>query len=283
MLTNFDKMLHEAYKGHYAVGSFNGYSYDTFRAILEASHKAGNRPTIAAFGAKYLSNMTLHDAHAIVSSISDEMPEMSVCLHLDHCKDMNVIYSAIREGFGSVMYDGSALPFEENMANTARVCEAAHACGVTVEAELGSLAADESSHEGEKTDLEIYTDPSKAAEFVKETGVDALAVSIGTVHGLYKGEPNVRVDILKKIDEAVGIPLVLHGGSGVPEATITECIHNGIAKINVNTELSAYSVEKLRNRLSEAGASLPHLSVLSVEIQKNIQEVVTKYIDFFRN
>ena len=122
----------------------------------------------------------------------------------------------------SVMYDGSALPFEENLKNTRLICKAAHAVGVSVEAELGSLAAGEHSHEGTPEDREIYTDPDMAGEFAEETGADALAVSIGTVHGQYKGTPCIRTDILKKINEACGIPLVLHGGSGTPEATIRE-------------------------------------------------------------
>ncbi|MCR4892721.1 MAG: class II fructose-bisphosphate aldolase [Lachnospiraceae bacterium] len=280
MLTNFKEMLWDAYKGHYAVGSFNAYSYDTFKGIIEANRKAGNRPTIAAFGAKYLSNMSLDDAFAMVESIGKSAPDMQICLHLDHCKDFDIICQAIRAGFGSVMYDGSALPFEENLKNTARVCEIAHACGVSVEAELGSLAAGQYSHEGEATDEEIYTDPEKAAEFIASTGVDALAVSVGTVHGLYKGTPKVRVDILQKINEAAKIPLVLHGGSGIPEDIISSCIKNGITKINVNTEISVFAGNKLKERLMAAD-KIPHLSVLALDQQKDVEEVVSKYISFF--
>ena len=115
-------------------------------------------------------------------------------------------------------------------------------------------------------------------EFVDITGVDALAVSVGTVHGLYKGEPNIRVDILKKINAALGIPLVLHGGSGTPEATIRECIQNGITKINVNTEISVYAVEKTTELLA---AKQPHLSSVSLSQIKYVKEVVKKYVDFF--
>ncbi len=278
MLTNFNQMLKDAYEKHIAVGSFNAYNYETFKGIIEANRKAGNRPTIAAFGYKYLANMSLEDAHAVVASLAGNDPDMQVCLHLDHCKDIPTIYRAIRAGFGSVMYDGSSLPFEENIANTARVCEVAHACGVSVEAELGSLAAGEASHEGEKTDKQIYTDPEKAREFIERTGVDALAVSVGTVHGLYKGTPKVRVDILKEINAACGIPLVLHGGSGTPEETIKACIREGIAKINVNTEISTYVVAQAKEQLA---AGSPHLSVLALENEKHVEEVVTKYINFF--
>ncbi len=279
MPSNFKEMLAAAYSGHYAVGSFNVYNYETIRGVIEAGHQMGDVPVIVAFGKKYLDNMRLADAVAVVSSLSDAYP-MQVCLHLDHCDSLDIIRAAIDAGFGSVMYDGSALPFEENVANTKLVCDAAHAKNVTVEAELGSLAAGEHSHEGSSSDREKYTDPAKAREFIQRTGVDALAVSIGTVHGLYKGTPNVRIDILKEINAACGIPLVLHGGSGTPEATISAAIDNGIAKINVNTEISVFTVGKIRELLA---AKDPHLSSLSKLEEKSVAEVVLKYMKFFRH
>jgi fructose-bisphosphate aldolase class II len=276
MLVNFDRMLREALVGHYAVGSFNVYNYETIKGVLDASHEL-EKPVIIALGAKYLENMSLESFVALVRSMASDT-EMPVCMHLDHCGDMDIVYRAIKAGFGSVMYDGSALPFAENAAKTKAVCDVAHACGVTVEAELGSLAAGEKSHEGTAEDKQVYTDPDAAKEFVAITRVDALAVSVGTVHGLYKGEPNVRIDILKEINEALGIPLVLHGGSGTPEATIKECIANGITKINVNTEISAYAVERTTELLS---AKQPHLSSVSLSQIGFVKEVVKKYVEFF--
>ena len=269
-------MLDDALKGHYAVGSFNVYSYETVKGAIEAAEGL-NRPVILAFGAKYLENMSLDTFVAIVRSLAEKSP-VPVCMHLDHCPDMNVVFQAIKAGFGSVMYDGSALPFTQNAKNTRAVCDVAHACGVSVEAELGSLAAGEKSHEGSTDDKQVYTDPESAREFADITGVDALAVSIGTVHGLYKGEPNIRVDILKKINAACGIPLVLHGGSGTPEATIKECLQNGITKINVNTEISVYAVEKTTELLK---AKQPHLSSVCLNQVKYVKEVVKKYMLFF--
>lgn len=277
MLVPFNEMLNNAYRDHVAIGSFNAYNYETIRGIIKAGASMGNTPLIVAFGKKYIGNMSLDDVSALVKSLSDEY-EMPICLHLDHCNDIDIICRAIRAGFTSVMYDGSALPFAENLANTKKVCEIAHACGVSVEAELGSLAAGEQSHEGSKDDREIYTDPDAAKTFIEETGVDALAVSVGTVHGLYKGEPNIRIDILKEINEKAGIPLVLHGGSGIPEETIRECIRNGISKINVNTEISVYTVEKIKEKLQ---TEKPHFSVLSSYAEEAVTEVVTKYMKFF--
>lgn len=276
MLTNLSGILNEAYKNKYAVGSFNAYNFETFKGIIDAGIET-NTPIIVAFGAKYLENMSLTSAQAIVKSIAEDI-SIPVCLHLDHCSDMNTVFRAIKAGFGSVMYDGSALPFNKNMENTRLVCEIAHACGVSVEAELGSLAAGEQSHEGKATDVEVYTDPDAAKEFVETTKVDTLAVSIGTVHGLYKGKPNIRIDILKKINELLSIPLVLHGGSGIPEEDILNCIANGIAKINVNTEISTYTVGESAKLLSE---KQPHLSVLALKQMDYIKEIVKKYISFF--
>lgn len=276
MLANFNTILTDAYQKGYAVGAFNCYNYETFKGAIDCA-KEMNQPVIVAFGEKYIKNMSLQTAAAIVKSLADELT-IPVCLHLDHCSDVNVVYQAIKAGFNSVMYDGSALPFEENLKNTKLVCDVAHASGVTVEAELGSLQAGEHSHEGSADDKEVYTNPQSAQRFVKETGVDALAVSIGTVHGMYKGKPEIRVDILSQINALTQIPLVLHGGSGTPEEDIRNCIKNGITKINVNTEISAFVVDETTKLLQE---KQPHYSEVSLKQQSLVKDVVKKYIAFF--
>lgn len=278
MLQNFNGMLKSAWNDGYAVGSFNVYNYETMRGAIQAAARM-KQSVIIAFGAKYLTNMSLLEVGTLASLLSDEY-NVEVCLHLDHCPKLDTVFQAIQAGFTSVMYDGSALPFEENVANTALVCKVAHGCNVSVEAELGSLAATETSHEGSADDKEVYTSPDAAKEFVNRSGCDALAVSVGTVHGLYKGEPNIRIDILKKINAALGIPLVLHGGSGIPEATIRECIANGISKINVNTEISAFAVEQTEKLLT--GAKKPHLATVAEKQIEYVGEVVEKYMRFFR-
>ena len=277
MLKNFNDMLLKAQREVYAVGSFNVYNYETMKgAVLAAAEM--KQPVIIAFGVKYLSNMSLRDAVSMARSLGKEQG-VEICLHLDHCPDIEVIFQAIQAGFTSVMYDGSALPYEQNLKNTMLVCSVAHACGVSVEAELGSLAATETSHEGSASDKEAYTSPEAAGDFAKKSGCDALAVSVGTVHGLYTSEPNVRIDLLKEIRKRVEKPLVLHGGSGIPEETIKNCIANGICKINVNTEISVYAVEKTKELLS---GKLPHLAVIAEKQQQYVKEVVLKYMRFFR-
>ena len=276
MLTNLKSILDVAYANKYAVGSFNGYNSETFRGIIQAG-KETNTPIILAFGAKYLKNLSLEAASALTKSLAEGL-DIPVCLHLDHCADMDVVFKAIKAGFGSVMYDGSMLPYEQNLENTKKVCDVAHACGVSVEAELGSIAAGERSHEGSADDKEVYTDPKLAKEFVEYTKVDALAVSVGTVHGLYKGKPNIRFDILEEINKEVGIPLVMHGGSGIPEEDILKSIANGISKINVNTEIATYAVEQTAKYLQE---KQPHFSVLSLKQEEFVKDIVKKYIAFF--
>ena len=276
MLVNLKEILAPAYAEGYAVGSFNCYSYETFRGCIAAGEEMG-APVIAAFGAAYLANMSLETAHAIAASLAREA-DVPVCLHLDHCSDVDAICRAIKAGFGSVMYDGSALPFAENVANTRAVCRAAHACGVSVEAELGSLGVGVDSPEGRAEDVEQYTDPEAARDFIAATEVDALAVSIGTVHGLYKGKPHIRTDILEEIHRAVDVPLVLHGGSGTPEGDLRACIARGIAKINVNTEISSAVVAQTAQILVQ---EKPHYSALSLRQVDDVKAAVKKYISMF--
>lgn len=276
MIASFSEMLTTARRRHYAVGSFNVYNYETIRGVV-ASGRETDAPVIVAFGAGYLPNMEVAEVAGLVRTMGSASPT-PVALHLDHCKSFEVIEQAVACGFSSVMYDGSALPFEENMKNTARVVALAHAAGVGVEAELGALARGE--HSNEEDASEIYTSPAEAKIFVAETKVDALAVSIGTVHGMYKGEPKVDVGVLKKIAAVVDVPLVLHGGSGTPEPIIRACIAEGIAKINVNTEISVNAVEKIRALL--AGGGSWHLSEISRAEVGFVKEIVKKYIALFR-
>ncbi|OAA91356.1 class II fructose-bisphosphate aldolase [Clostridium coskatii] len=277
MLVNMKPLLEDARLKKYAVGSFNVYNYETIKGVIQAI-KNQKTPAVIAFGEKYLKNMDVHSVYNLVNILSKNI-DVPFALHLDHCKSLENIYRSIRAGFTSVMYDGSALPYEENITNTLKVVEVAHACNVSVEAELGSLASGLNSHEGKLDDEEIYTNPAKAQDFVIRTEIDALAVSIGTVHGMYKGVPNIRIDILKKIKEKVNIPFVLHGGSGTPEEKLRDCIANGICKVNVNTEISMYTVEKIKQALND-GKNY-HLSDISLMEINFVEDIVSKYMKIF--
>lgn len=277
MIVNLQSVLKDAKEKKYAVGSFNVYNYETIRGVIESA-KESQIPAIIAFGERYMENMDFKTVHAVVDAMTKEI-DIPIVLHLDHCKSPENIFKAIRAGFTSVMYDGSHLSYEENLKNTKEIVKIAHATGVSVEAELGSLAGGEGSNEGAEDQDEIYTDPIQAKEFVSSTGVDALAVSIGTVHGMYKGEPKISIDVLKEISSRVDVPLVLHGGSGTPEVTIRDCIQNGICKINVNTEISVYTVEKIKELMT--GEKTYHLSNISLKTVEYVKEIVKKYMSMF--
>jgi fructose-bisphosphate aldolase class II len=235
-------------------------------------------PVIVAFGAAYAQNMDLEEVAALVSHRASKT-ELPVVLHLDHCKDPAFIERAIKAGFTSVMYDGSHLGFDENLAATADAVRMAHGAKVSLEAELGSLAQGLHSNEGELGDREQYTDPEAARRFVEKTKVDALAVSIGTVHGMYKGEPKIRLDILAAIRARVDLPLVLHGGSGTPADILRKCIALGICKINVNTELSQRAVRNMAELIKSDGNV--HFSKLSLGAIHAVEEAVDEYLDLF--
>jgi ketose-bisphosphate aldolase len=275
-LVNLSEVLAKARTGKYAVGSFNVYNYETIRGVIEAGKETGF-PTIVAFGENYLKNMDCDEVASLVSAMARKV-NFPVVLHLDHCKSIDTIRSSLDAGFSSVMYDGSALSFEENIRKTAEVVSLSHAKGASVEAELGALAKGEFSNE--ESAREIYTNPEQADRFVRDTGIDALAVSIGTVHGMYKGTPKIDIGVLKQIASATDVPLVLHGGSGTPEEIVKECIRNGIAKINVNTEISVHALEKMKELFNDGGGL--HLSQLGLKEVTFVKEVVLKYMKMFR-
>ncbi|QWB99996.1 class II fructose-bisphosphate aldolase [Mycoplasmatota bacterium] len=277
MIVNLNPLLKEARDHHYAVGAFNVYNYETIHSVIEAI-KESNTSAIISFGEKYLSNMELKEVVNLIRTMTTEL-DQKVGIHLDHCKSFDVIKKAIDAGFTSVMIDGSHLPFEENVAITKEVVDYAHQFNVTVEAELGSLSL--GSHSNEDDAEEIYTDPMKAREFVLQTNVDCLAVSIGTVHGLYKGEPQVSVERLIEIKDQIDIPFVLHGGSGTPLKTIQECIINGIAKINVNTEISSSIVKAISETVSKKPDT--HFSVLSNQAKEAGKKTIVKYMEMFNS
>ena len=177
--------------------------------------------------------------------------KVPVCVHLDHGADFEEVKRALDLGFTSVMYDGSALPYEINVANTRTVVDLASQFSASVEAEIGSMGA-EVSEEGGEADESCYTDPDIAAKFVTETGVDALACSFGTVHGIYKSAPRLDIDRIARIRKATGVPVVMHGGSGISDEDFRKCIENGVRKINFYTYAVKYAGEYVKKMLEES-------------------------------
>ncbi|BDG62055.1 class II fructose-bisphosphate aldolase [Caldinitratiruptor microaerophilus] len=281
-LARFSSMLRTAQRGGYAVAAFNVYNLESIAAALRAAI-ATRTPVIVALGERYFPNMRPATARAIVDTLLAQHAREGqavppVGLHLDHATSPEHCSEAIRAGFTSVMIDGSHLPYRENVRLTRAVVEEAHAHGVEVEAELGGLAAGEASHEF-ATGEEALTDPDQAREFVAETGVDALAVSVGTVHGLYRGEPRIDLDRLAAIHARVDVPLVLHGGSGTPAGLLRECVARGVAKVNVNTEISLAAVHRIREELEARPRA--HFAELGLVAVPEMEEVMKDYIRRF--
>lgn len=277
MLANTIDVLKNAQSGNYAVAAFNVYNLETVQAAISVAEKE-NQPVIIALGERYFPTVNVEGFAAMVKAMAEKV-SVPVALHLDHAYEKESIIRAIRCGFTSVMFDGSAYDLEENMRRTKEIVEIAHMAGVSVEAEIGSLArgAFSDEEEGDGT----LTDPQSAKEFVAETGVDFLAAAIGTVHGMYKGEPKVDLDLLESIRQAVDVPLVLHGGSGTPDEIIKKAVQSGICKINVNTEVSMAAVSHLQNYFEKK--QMEHLSTIMSDMQQSMEPVMTKFVKLFSN
>ncbi|WP_427337869.1 class II fructose-1,6-bisphosphate aldolase [Caloranaerobacter sp. DY30410] len=234
MLVSGKEILLDAHKKGYAVGAFNVNNMEIVQAIIEAARET-NSPVIlqaSQGGLKYAGVEYI----AAMAKVAAESVKVPVAIHLDHGTDFVQIMKCIRNGFTSVMIDGSKYPLEENIAITKKVVEIAHAVGVSVEAELGKIGGTEDDITVDERDA-TFTDPDEAERFVKETGVDYLAIAIGTAHGPYKGEPKLDFDRLKVIKERLNMPIVLHGSSGVPEESIKKAVSLGVNKINIDTDI----------------------------------------------
>lgn len=248
-LVSMKEMLIHAKENGYAVGQFNINNLEFTQAILQAAEEERS-PVIlgvSAGAAKYMSGFGF-----IVKMVKALMEETNitipVAIHLDHGSSFEECIQAIRAGFTSVMIDGSNLPLEENIEVTKRVVAAAHAVGVSVEAELGRVGDQDS---GVITDPEkAYAIPSECEKLVRETGVDCFAPALGSVHGPYKGKPNLGFEQMKEVMEVTNVPLVLHGGTGIPTEDVQRAISLGSAKINVNTENQIATTDTVREVLS---------------------------------
>jgi len=238
-------MIYAARKGGYAVPAFNAENLEMVQAIVAAAEKM-NSPVMIQTTPSTVKYMTLRQAVAMVKAEAD-VAKVPVCLHLDHCESYEGVMDAVDAGYSSVMIDASKLPYEENIAVTRRVVEDAHRGGITVEAELGTVGGKEDGHSADIA----YTDPDEAIDFFSRTGVDIFAVAIGTAHGFYKGEPKLNFELLEKLAAAIEAPLVLHGGSGIPDEMIRRTIELGINKVNFATELRAAMTVAVREALKD--------------------------------
>lgn len=279
-LVNFKEMLSDAARRHYAVGMFDVSDLEMIRAVVEEAD-ALRSPVILGALAPDLEGTRLEYWFAL-TRLAAEKASVPVCIHLDHANTLDEVMRAANIGFSSVMLDASSSEFEENIRRSREVVEAVGKSGITVEAELGHVGNGwVGSGEGSETGPDMLTEPEKVAEFVEKTGVDALAVSIGTSHGVYIKAPELDIARLDKIREACDVPLVLHGGSGTPEDQMSRAIEHGICKVNIYSEmLTAWNTAMLREL-----EKLPHMAAWPAVLRKNpdaaMREVIRQKIRFF--
>jgi len=232
-----NSVLIPAKENKYAVPAFNVCNLEFAKTVIETAEEM-QAPVIVSLHPIEMEYAGMDEILHVVKSLAAKV-KVPVVLHLDHGDSLDTVMKCLVRGFTSVMYDGSHLPFEENIRNTKEIVRIAKTLGVSVEGELGLVGGAEGDNYVHEVSLNTdqLTDPEKAVEFVEKTGIDSLAVAIGSAHGMYRGEPKIDVVRLKEISSKVSIPLVLHGGSGTPETIIRECISYGIAKINIASEL----------------------------------------------
>lgn len=294
MLTTLKQVLDKAQRGHYAVGAFNINNLETLQAVMDAA-QAERSPVILSTSEGAIEYAGMEEL-ACLAHIAARKTKLPVVLHLDHGKDFELVVKAIRSGwYTSVMYDGSSLSLKENAKRTRQIVRLAHKRGISVEAELGAIAGIEDFVSVEERDAHL-TDPAQAADFVRATGCDALAVAVGTKHGAYKfkGESKLDYGRLKRIAESVDVPLVLHGASGIPanikrictqygceissakgvsDMAVKKAVTLGIRKVNVDTDLRLAFDAGIRKFLKERPEVIDPREIL-----KPAKELMTKVV-----
>ena len=249
MLMNMKELLAVADKNEFAVPAFNIGSEAILKGVVESANEK-NAPVILAIHPTELEFL----GDSFIKTCIEEAHKSPVpmVIHLDHGGKFEEILRAIRCGFTSVMIDASHMSYEDNIAITKKVVEVAHPLNVSVEAELGTIGTTGESYEGGADDI-IYTDPAQAKDFIEKTGIDTLAVAIGTAHGIYPKDkkPELKLDLLKTIRDTVDIPLVLHGGSSNPDEEIAQSVKIGISKINISSDIKFAFYKKCREVVSE--------------------------------
>lgn len=275
MLVTLNEIMAMAVEKDCGIGAFNTPNLECLNAVLDAAEKL-QVPVI-------ISHAELHEPVSPLAVIGPVMVEAAkrakvpVCVHLDHCETLSYMEEALKMGFTGVMYDGSALCYEENVANTKIAVSMAKKYGANVEAEIGTLASREDG--GAAAAGPVYTDPELAVKFCTETGIDALAPSFGTAHGIYKAKPVLDLERVKVISQKTGLPLVMHGGSGVSAEDYRRAIHNGIRKINYYSYMAKAGVTAVQNMLAAGDVTYYH--DLALAAQKAMEENVEKAMKVF--
>lgn len=274
MLSSTRELLETANRNIYAIGAFNVYNLEGVRAVVEAAEKLKSpamlqlHPSAIKYGKSPLVALCLEAARKA---------DVPIAVHLDHSTSSTDIEAALQAGMNSIMADGSHLPYEENLAFTYKMTQLAHTYGAVVEAEIGRISGTEDGLTVAEKEAKM-TDPHEAAEFVRKSNVDALAVTIGNVHGKYLSEPKLDFKRLAAIRKSVDVPLVLHGASGLPEIMISQSIQLGVCKFNVNTEVREAYLDVLK---SSSSLSSPDLLDVMQNAIAAMQTVVSEKLALF--
>jgi len=267
-----EEMLEKAQKDNYAICAFNAENLEMVQAIIWGAEEM-NAPVIIQTTPSTVKYTDCMYFHAIVKTAA-ENSHIPVSLHLDHGNSFDLVCRAIKAGYSSVMIDASQKSFEENIKATQKVVELAKAVNIPVEAELGQVGGKEDDLEN---DGDIYTNPNDAVKFIKRTGIDSLAIAIGTAHGLYAKQPKLDLDRLSEIKKVVDIPLVLHGATGLSDDIIKECVNRGINKINFATELRLTYTNAVREKLN-SDENIIDVKIYSDYARNCVKELVKEKI-----
>ena len=287
MLVSLKELMKDAEKGGYAVGAFNVSNLESLMAIMQAAEETG-RGVILNYAEVHAPFLSMEQA-ALIMLDAAKKAKVPVCVHLDHGSSMESCIQAIRLGFTSVMLDASAEDYETNVWETKEIVRLAHSVGVTVEAELGHIFSSdmglaESPKEAETLESfdsaeDVYTDPATAKDFVERTGVDVLAIAFGTTHGIYTKKPKLDLERITKIKEAIDIPFVMHGGSGLSKEEFQTAIRNGIRKINYYTYMTLAGGRAVKEALDQKSPDenifFHDIPMIAVEAMKeNVKEAI---------
>ena len=262
MIVNLRDICAIAEQNNMAIASFNVPSLEATRAALDAAEETGF-PVILSHAEGHEPFAPLDYIGPAIVALAERSSAM-VCVHLDHCENLSYMRRALEMGFTGAMFDGSMLPYDQNVANSARAADMVSAFDCGLECELGSMGTRENGvgHENDHVSEAVYTDPDQAKDFIASTGLDILACSFGTSHGIYKGEPHLSYDVLEQIRERANVPLVMHGGSGVSDEDYHHSIDAGIRKINYYTYGVKYAGDAVRDVIADYEAKNPGEAVV---------------------
>ncbi len=282
MLATLNEVYKLADEKKIAIGAFNVTNYENIKATIDTAEKL-NMPTIIAFAQTHEENdIAFLDEMGPIMVLCAKQAKVPVVVHLDHGVSVEYIKKSLDMGFTSVMFDGSALPYEENVKITKEVVELAKKYGASVEAEIGKMAGITLNNEGvtenRKTDRSNYTDPGEAKDFVEKTGVDCLACSFGTVHGEYFAEPNLDFELVTELSDAAGVPIVMHGGSGVSHEDYKKVIANGVRKINYFTYMDLAGAKGIKEA-GELKAFHEYVKAGQDAMQKDIENAMRCFVN----